>query len=164
MKIDIKTFIQSCIHCIISGKSKRIPCSLSTALHCGKPNEEVQPAFICTATAGRGTWSMLVVTKEAISSYTWSRSCKNGYSDAATTALERCTMCFSRIDWLVADKRFIFKVWLMETLPDPTISNTISPQHISLGQTGRSNVYVKKWYTYHPRSCQSRDYLLISNK
>lgn len=116
IKEDIKEFIQSCIHCIISRNGERIPRPLSTALHGERPNEVVHADFLYMGPSNIEGLTYVLLIKDDLSSYTWLHPCANADSEAATNAIAKWISCFGCMPWLVTDQGSHFTASLMTNL------------------------------------------------
>lgn len=87
MKVDIKKFIHSCIHCIMSRKDERILSPISTALHGERSNKMIHTDFIYMEPVKAISMNYVFIIKDDKSSYTRLYPSDNVDGDAANTTI-----------------------------------------------------------------------------
>lgn len=103
MKSDIKKFVQSCIHCLVSKNKARIPRPLASALHDERPNEVIHADFIYIDPVERSNLNYVHIINDDLISHTW--LCPSDHAECAgpTPVMLKSITCFDNIDWLVTN-------------------------------------------------------------
>lgn len=86
MKEDVKSFCNSCFHCLVSDSGERIQRPLGHSMHAEKPNELIHFDFCFMEKSKRHPQYVLVV-KDDLSSYCWLYVCDNADSNTVVEAL-----------------------------------------------------------------------------
>lgn len=104
VKKNVREFMLSCIHCIVSRTGERILRPLERAIHGTEQNEVVHADFLYMGPPKGINLKYVLLIKEDISSYTWLCPCESLDRDAATSAFFKSMACLKCMKCLVTDQ------------------------------------------------------------
>ena len=136
---DVKTFVNSCIHCLSTTKGIREPRPFGPALHGTAPNDLIQFDYIEMGPSTTGMKYILMM-RDDFSSYSWFLPFGNANSENAADALLEWATTFTIPNGLMSDGGTHFR---NETVRMLTKSLPV-PHHFTLPYTPWSNGGVER--------------------
>lgn len=112
MKRDISTFIDKCLHCLVSKSGSLIPRPLAHALHGSRPNEVLHFDFLYMG-PGQDNNHYVLIVKDDLSAYTWLFPTVDCNAEAAAESISSWVAAFGAPEWFVSDQGTHFKNRLM---------------------------------------------------
>lgn len=85
MKRVVEKFMLTCIHCILSRNSDRIPQPLASVLHSKNIKKVVQAEFLIMKSSNNNNLIYVFLIKIGLISYTWLWSCNSADNNATTS-------------------------------------------------------------------------------
>jgi hypothetical protein len=95
MAMDVKVFVQNCLHCVATIPGDKVPRPLGTQLHATKPNEILHFDFLYIGFIRDGKYQYLLLLKYDLSGYLWLVPCRTADAAATVDALMRWFAVFS---------------------------------------------------------------------
>jgi hypothetical protein len=84
MAMDVKVFVQNCLHCVATIPGGKVPLPLGTQIqHATKPNEIVHFDFLYIGLSRDGNYQYFLLLKDNLSGYLLLVPCRT--ADAAAT-------------------------------------------------------------------------------
>jgi hypothetical protein len=81
--MDVKVFVQNCLHCVATVPGDKVPRPLGTQLHAIKLNEILHFDFLKIGLSRDGKYQYLLLLMDDLSGYMWLVPCRT--ADAAAT-------------------------------------------------------------------------------
>lgn len=117
MEEDVKSFVHSRLHCLLTISGEVIPRLLGHALHASLPNKLLHFDF-CYMSNGEDDYTYVLVLKEDFSGYVWLEPTKLANADTVANSLIHWFSAFGVVtDW-VSDRGSHFKNELVRILQD----------------------------------------------
>jgi hypothetical protein len=69
MEMDVKVFVQYCLHCVATIPEENVPRPLGTQLHATKPNEILHFDFLYVGLSRDGKYQYSLLLKDDLSGY-----------------------------------------------------------------------------------------------
>ena len=112
---DVKSFVESCLHCLCSASASTVPRPLGHALHATKPNRLLHFDFLYM-TPGEGNLLYTLILKDDHSGYVWLVPTEAANAETAASALLRWFTTFGVVENWVSDRGSHFKNELVAQL------------------------------------------------
>ena len=112
---DVRSFINGCIHCLVSRSGETIPRPLGSQLHGKSPNEVLHMDFLYMGNSSNDEKYVLIF-REDFSSFVWLFPYASATSEAAAEALATWIATFGCPIWVVTDQGAHFKNRLLKDL------------------------------------------------
>lgn len=112
---DVRSFVSSCLLCVLSKSGKKIPRPLPTSIHAAKPNEVIHFDYFFLGDNDRDQKYVLVV-KDDPSGYCWLGPSSVANSEHSAEVLARWNRVFTACSVWVSDQGFHFKNEVLEHL------------------------------------------------
>lgn len=115
LRDDIRTFVASCLLCVLAKSGDKIPRPLSTTLHATKPNEIIHFDYLYLGECEKDDKYVLVV-KDDLSGYCWLEPTTSADSEHTAEVLARWNRVFTTPSTWVSDQGSHFKNEVMKEL------------------------------------------------
>jgi RNase H-like domain found in reverse transcriptase/Reverse transcriptase (RNA-dependent DNA polymerase)/Integrase core domain/Integrase zinc binding domain/Chromo (CHRromatin Organisation MOdifier) domain len=113
MLADIKTFCNTCLHCLSTIGGDRVPRPFGEALHADRPNDVLHMDFLFMGSSTTGATYVLVL-KDDLSSYVWLIPCQRADAASVVDALVLWFAAFGVAYTWVSDRGSHFKNKVMD--------------------------------------------------
>lgn len=115
---DIRTFVNDCVHCVVSRTGEKIARPLVSALHRSTQNEVVHMDFLYMGEATESYMKYVLIIRDDLSGYIWLWRTTSATSDVAIDALSTEIGTFGSTAWLVTDQGSHITATLMTYLTE----------------------------------------------
>lgn len=112
---DVRSFVSSCLLCVLSKSGSKVPRPLSTTIHATKPNEVIHFDYLFLGTSSAKAKYALVV-KDDLSGYVWLDPSPSADSEHTASVLARWTRVFTAPEVWVSDQGSHFKNEVLQHL------------------------------------------------
>jgi Integrase core domain len=109
MAKDVKVFVQSCLHCVVTIPEDKVPRPLGTQLNATKPEEILHFDFLYIGLSRDGKYQYLLLLKDDLSGYLWHVPCRTADAVATGDALMRLFAVFGVVLLWISDRGRHFK-------------------------------------------------------
>lgn len=147
---DVASFVQGCLHCIMTRTGEVVPRPLGHALHGDRPNEVLHMDYLYMG-ASTGQQEYLLVIRDDLSSYVWLWPTESATSEAAADALTTWIAVFGTMDWIVSDQGSHFKNRLIKELTEELMVK----QHFTTAYSPWANGSVERVCREVLRACRA---------
>lgn len=115
MRDDVRSFVSSCLLCVLSKSGDKVPRPLSTTVHAVKPNEVIHFDYLFLGENEHDNKYVLVV-KDDLSGYCWLDPTSSADATHTSSVLARWNRVFTTPNVWVSDQGSHFKNQVMEQL------------------------------------------------
>lgn len=112
---DVRSFVSSCLLCVLGKSGEKIPRPLSTTLHASKPNEVIHFDYLFMGESDKHNKYVLVV-KDDLSGYCWLEPTSSASAEHTANVLARWIRIFTTPSVWVSDQGSHFKNEVMQQL------------------------------------------------
>ena len=115
LRDDVRSFVSSCLLCVLSKSGNKVPRPLSTTLHATKPNEIIHFDYLFLG-EGEDDKKYVLVVKDDLSGYCWLEPTTSADSEHTAEVLARWNRVFTTPKVWVSDQGSHFKNEVLDHL------------------------------------------------
>jgi len=108
LRDDVRSFVSSCLLCVLSKSGNKVPRPLSTTLHATKPNEVIHFDYLYLG-EGEDDHKYVLVVKDDLSGYCWLEPTISANSEHTAEVLARWNRVFTTPNIWISDQGSHFK-------------------------------------------------------